>query len=39
MKRFVATLLILSLLAPSVLLAEPLKEYVPYEEERKWFLS
>ncbi len=26
MKRFVATLLILSLLAPSVLLAEPLKE-------------
>ena len=32
MKRFVATLLILSLLAPSVLLAEPLKEYVPYEE-------
>lgn len=32
MKRLVAILLILLLLAPATLLGEPLKEYVPYEE-------
>ncbi len=32
MKRLIAILMILLLLSPSLLLAEPLKEYVPYEE-------